>query len=271
MARKRPPAEHENHERWLVSYADFITLLFAFFVVMFASSQTDKAKAQQVSQAVKDALENSSVKEMIKELLGGTVDNSGKGNPLIRGPGGAQKSIKPVPPDTKIAELLPSLKFLTKELETEIRQKKVEIHLQPKGLVISLQQATFFPSGEDAVDPTTYPMVEKIAAVIMQLANPVRLEGHTDSRPIHTARYGSNWDLSVARAIAVMKLLETQFGLPEERFAIAGYADLKPVDTNDTPEGRAHNRRVDIVILSQQAKLREPGSSVRPPSAAPKQ
>jgi chemotaxis protein MotB len=269
MARKRPHADHENHERWLVSYADFITLLFAFFVVMFATSQTDKAKAQQVSQAVKDALENSSVKDMIKEILGGTVDNAGKGNVQMRGPGGKQKSIQD-PAQSKVAELLPSLQFLSKELGSEIRQKKVEIHLEPRGLVISLEQATFFPSGEDTVDPTTYPMVKKIAAVIMKLPNPVRLEGHTDSIPIHTARYDSNWDLSVARGIAVLRLLETQFRLPEDRFAIAGYADLMPVDTNETPEGRAHNRRVDIVILSQQAKLQEPAASVRAPAGPQK-
>src|SRR5579862_1360443 len=108
MARRRHHADHENHERWLVSYADFITLLFAFFVVMFATSQTNKAKAQQMSQAVKDALENSSVKEMIKEILGGTVDNSGKGNAQMRGPGGKQKAVQDSP-QAKPAELLPSM------------------------------------------------------------------------------------------------------------------------------------------------------------------
>ena len=92
MARKKAHAEHENHERWLVSYADFITLLFAFFVVMFASSQTDKAKAKQVSESVKEALENGGIKATVKEILGGTVDDKGKGNAQMRGPGGAQKA-----------------------------------------------------------------------------------------------------------------------------------------------------------------------------------
>src|SRR5271157_5410965 len=94
MARKRKPASHENHERWLVSYADFITLLFAFFVVMFATSQTDKAKATQVSDAVTQALENGGIRAMVHEVLGGTVDEKGQGNAMMRGPGGAQP-VKP--------------------------------------------------------------------------------------------------------------------------------------------------------------------------------
>ena len=103
MARKKKAnAEHENHERWLVSYADFITLLFAFFVVMFASSQTDKAKAQAVSESVKDALEKGGVPAMVREVLGGTVDDVGKGNAMMKGPGGSTpKNVKdqtPPPP-----------------------------------------------------------------------------------------------------------------------------------------------------------------------------
>jgi len=95
VARKRVPQEHANHERWLISYADFITLLFAFFVVMFASSQTDKTKVQQVSDSVKEALENGGVKAVVHEILGGTVDDTGKGNAMMRGPGGSQRSTAP--------------------------------------------------------------------------------------------------------------------------------------------------------------------------------
>lgn len=256
MARKKPHAEHENHERWLVSYADFITLLFAFFVVMFASSQTDKAKAQQVSESVKEALENGGVKATVKEILGGTVDDKGKGNAQMRGPGGAQKSIKDPPPI--VAELLPSLQMLNKNLADEIKQGKLEVHMESRGLVISLRQKAFFPSGEDTIPPDTYPVVQKIADLINQLPNHVRLEGHTDSIPIHTDRFDSNWDLSAKRAIAMLKLLSGQFGIDHTRFGVAGYADTAPVDTNDTEEGRSHNRRVDIVILDERALIKEP-------------
>ncbi|PWU03987.1 MAG: flagellar basal body stator protein MotB [Terriglobia bacterium] len=266
MARKKAHAEHENHERWLVSYADFITLLFAFFVVMFATSQTDKAKAQQVSESVQKALENGGIKAVVHEILGGTVDDKGKGNAQMRGPGGAQKQDKESK-DSKIAELMPSMHYLTKELEAEIKQGKIQVSLQPRGLVVSLQEAAFFPSGADSIAADTYPTMQKIADLVTKLPNPIRLEGHTDSIPIHTARFRSNWDLSAARAIAMLDLLSGQFELPRGRFSIAGYADTAPVDTNETPEGRARNRRVDIVFLNQQALIGEPAPPK--PAAAP--
>src|SRR5438552_2217638 len=124
MARAKKPAAPENHERWLVSYADFITLLFAFFVVMFASSQTDKSKAQQVSDSVREALEHGGIPAAVKEILGGTVDEKGKGNAQMKGPGGAQKATKDPPP--AVVELLPSLQFLNKELEDEIKTGKIQ-------------------------------------------------------------------------------------------------------------------------------------------------
>jgi chemotaxis protein MotB len=260
MARKKPHPEHENHERWMVSYADFITLMFAFFVVMFATSQTDKARAQQVSDSVKQALDKGGVAAAVHEILGGTVDEKGKGNAQMKGPGGSQKA-KVAPERAVLAELLPSLQYLNKELQAEIHDGKIEMHLEPRGLVLSLRQATFFPSGEDAIDPKTYPIVEKIAQTIRALPNSVRLEGHTDSVPIHTARFHSNWELSAARSIGMMELLSEHFEIPRQRMAIAGYADTAPLDSNDTQEGRAHNRRVDIVILNQQVKSIEPGTA----------
>lgn len=268
MARKKPPARHENHERWLVSYADFITLMFAFFVVMFASSQTDKARAKQISDSVKSALEKGGVSAAIHEILGGTVDERGKGNAMMKGPGGAAKSVSQPP---VLAELLPSLQFLNKALEAEIRQGKIEIRLEPRGLVVSLRQAAFFPSGEDTIDPKTYGSVEKIAETIRDLPNSVRLEGHTDSVPIHTARFRSNWELSAARGIAMMELLGERFEIPRQRLAIAGYADTAPVEANDSETGRARNRRVDIVILNQKAAITEPGmaGSAIPPARNP--
>jgi chemotaxis protein MotB len=251
MTRRKKHPAHENHERWLVSYADFMTLLFAFFVVMFASSQTDRAKAQQISDSVKEALEKGGVKAVVHEILGGTVDNTGKGNAQMRGPGGAQKSTENPQDKKMIAELLPSMESLSMQLKEEIKSGKVQISLTPRGLVISLRQATFFPSGEDAIDPVTYPVIEKIAETTAKLPNSVRLEGHTDAIPIHTARFRSNWELSAARSIAVMEILATRFNVPRDRLAIAGYADTAPLAANDTPENRAKNRRVDVVILSQ--------------------
>src|SRR5689334_21913750 len=136
----------------------------------------------------------------------------------MKGPGGA---VKEKTPDVPV-ELLPSLKLLTKALDEEIKAGKIEIHLEARGLVLSLRQATFFPSGEDAVDPHTFGAVDKIAGLIRDLPNPVRLEGHTDSIPIHTARFRSNWELSAARSIAMLELLSAHYHIPAERLAIAG-------------------------------------------------
>ena len=125
-------------------------------------------------------------------------------------------------------------------------------------MIISLRESAFFASGDDAVAPGSLPMLAKIAAVVQELPNPVRLEGHTDAVPIHNSRFRSNWELSAARAIAMMELLRDRFQIPVWRLAIAGYAENSPVDTNDTEEGRAHNRRVDLVVLSAEGEKAEP-------------
>ena len=260
---RQQQGSHENHERWLVSYADFITLMFAFFVVMFASSQTDRAKAKQVSDSVREALEKGGITHVVKEVLGGTVDDVGKGNAMMKGPGGSKKSTAESA-DPSVIEFLPSLQYLNHELSEEIRLGKVQVSVQPRGLVVSLRQATFFPSGEDRIAPETYEAVGKIAHLLMNMPNPVRLEGHTDSVPINTARFHSNWDLSAARGIAMLELLTTRFGVPMQKLAIAGYADTAPADSNDTEEGRAHNRRVDIVILASHRLTSEPSPAPPP-------
>ncbi len=260
MARKKKPPEQENHERWLVSYADFITLLFAFFVVMFATSQTDKAKAQQVSESVKRALDGEKMTSVLAAILGGTVNDNGKGNAMMRGPGGVQKQVAEKPEDKKekLAELVPSLKVLSEELKKEIESGRIEISMQPRGLVVSFAQAALFPSGEDVISPDAYEGLEKVAAAINRLPNPVRLEGHTDSIPIRTPRFRSNWELSAARSIALMAILTEKYGVPADRLSIAGYADTAPIASNDTEAGRARNRRVDIVVLNEQGVIAEP-------------
>jgi chemotaxis protein MotB len=279
MGRKHRHPEHENHDRWLISYADFITLLFAFFVVMFASSQTDKSKAQQVSDSVNAAIKNGAMKPEVRTVLGGTVDNNGSGNAMMRGPGGTEKVILPktpeVIPPAKVAvtDLMPSMKYLNQTLASDIKEGKIEVRLEARGLIVSLRQATFFPSGGDEIAPQSYPTLQKIATMLTGLPNPIRLEGHTDSLPIHTDRFRSNWELSAARSIAMLEVLSGRFGVPSARFGISGYADTNPVDTNETEEGRAHNRRVDIAILNQQVVVKNdsaPGTPSPPPAAAPR-
>jgi chemotaxis protein MotB len=273
LARKKKHEGHANHERWLVSYADFITLLFAFFVVMFASSQTDKAKARAISESVSQALDKGGMQAMVHEVLGGTVDEKGSGNAQLKGPGGSQPKDEPnpppPPPDNK--ELLPKLTYLTQQLKDEIKAGKLEIKEEERGLVISLKQAAFFPSGDDSVAPATYEALEKIAKLLRNSPSPVRLEGHTDSRPIHTDRFRNNWELSSARGIAMLELLSSHFGIPSNRLAVVGYADTMPIASNATDEGRSRNRRVDIVILNQRvapnSAASEPPQALKPSPA----
>jgi chemotaxis protein MotB len=252
--RKKPQQHgHSNHERWLVSYADFITLLFAFFVMMYAHSQTDKVRAVQISEAFHQALSEGRLLSALEKLMG--------------------KPQRPKPPKEKptteqilqqqneqagVIELLPSLQQLNDSLSKEIAMGRVEVRMERRGLVISLKEATFFPSGGDTVDPRTLPTLAIIATEIGKHPNPIRLEGHTDSKPISTSRFRSNWELSAARGIAMLDLFAGRFGIPRNRMAIAGFADTAPVASNDTEEGRARNRRVDIVVLNETGNLREP-------------
>jgi len=257
MARRRKPEGHANHERWLVSYADFITLLFAFFVVMFATAQADHGKAARVAESVRKALDDGQMKAAIAAILGGSADDKGRGNAMLQGPGGAKRALKDSPPPNP-PPLAVALHSLQAALQTEIQKGELKITMEPRGLVISLREAAFFASGDDTVAPATYPSIEKIARSILVLPNLVRLEGHTDSLPIHNSHFRNNWELSTARSIAMLELLVNNFHVPPTRLAVAGYADTVPVESNDTAKGRAHNRRVDVVILNENGALPEP-------------
>jgi chemotaxis protein MotB len=254
MIRKKA-AEHVNHERWLVSYADFITLLFAFFVVMFATAQGDKSKAKDVSSSVRDAFEHGQLSSAVSNVLHGKSDSGKIGNRPSTVPE------KPAPPAP--ADLSKSLATLEKGLVPELKSGKVQLKLEGRGLVISLREAAFFASGDNGVAPGSLPILAKIAAVIQPLTNSVRLEGYTDSVPIHNSRFRNNWELSAARSIAMLEVLRDQFQVPPARMAVAGYAENAPTDTNETEEGRAHNRRVDLVVLSAEGQNSEPKAAGR--------
>jgi chemotaxis protein MotB len=266
MISRRKSQVPSNHDRWLISYADFITLLFAFFVVMFASSQTDRRKAQQMSDSIRSALGKDKISSAIAGILGGTPGMKDKGNAQMKGPGGQQK-ITAEHPDggahevaAKIAELMPSLHILRTQLRQEIDNGMLQVTMEPRGLVVSMRQAAFFPPGQDTIDPSTYATVQKLAEVILAVPNKVRLEGHTDAVPIHNARYRSNWELSSARGVTMLELLTSRYGVPETRLSVGGYAETIPIASNDTPQGRAENRRVDIVILNENGIKGEPSA-----------
>lgn len=246
--------EAENHERWLVSYADFVTLLFAFFVVLYASSQVNQQKAQSVSDSVKRAYKEDHVLNLFQSMIG-LRGKEGNPPPPPRAPSAKKDSEKaaPVGSEAAVAELVPSLESLGRVLQDEIKLGKIQVKMEARGLVITLQEAAFFPPGDSKVISETIPVIGKVAQAIGELSLPVRLEGHTDASPIQNVRFASNWDLSSARAIAMLNLMTQRFGLPPNRFAVAGYADTVPVDSNETAIGRAKNRRVEVVILNRYA------------------
>lgn len=259
--KRRHADTHENHERWLVSYADFITLLFAFFVVMFASTQADKEKAKQVSASVKEALEHGEFSTAISTVLGrGKHEASRKA--VKPDPVKIVEEPPPPPQAPRPADLAKSLEKLRAGLAEELKGGKLELKLESRGLVISLREAAFFASGDDAIASASLSILQRIAVELKTMANPIRFEGHTDSLPIHTSRFRSNWELSAARAIAMMELLRQRFETAPERMSVAGYAENAPADTNETPEGRAHNRRVDLVVLSAEGEKVEPKSAL---------
>ena len=251
MPRKQDE-EHTNHERWLISYADFITLLFAFFVVMFASSQADKNKVRAISESVARALEEDRLGSRVLQVLGAAGRDGTQRASAVAG-------VKEKPQQGQTGELLPALQRITSELQKEIDQGKLQVSMDHRGLVISLKQAAFFPTGDATIAAGAYSIMERLAAVILRVPNAIRLEGHTDAILIHNERFASNWELSAARAIAMLNLLCGKFRVPSDRMSVAGYAETKPVDVNNSESGRSRNRRVDIIILNQASILQEPG------------
>lgn len=219
-------------DRWTISWADFVTLLFAVFVLLFVAAEGDGARARRIANSVRGALGAS------PEPVSSPVPATAPLRPAV-----SANSAAPVP-------LVSATDVLKRELREEIEAGRMLVTSDPRRITIALRDEAFFPSGKDTLFPNATASLSKVAAVLRDLPNSVVLEGHTDSSPIHNRRFRSNWALSSARSIAVLDIFVSQFGIPAERFGIAGYADNRPVAANDSEQGRAHNRRVDIVILS---------------------
>jgi chemotaxis protein MotB len=253
---RRKTPEPENHDRWLVSYADFITLLFAFFVVMFATAQSDKSKTKEVSEAVREAFQHGQLSSALSNVLHGKPEIHKLGNTPQK------KSTENMPPPPP-ADLAKSLDTLQRELSEDLNSGKIQLRLEGRGLVISMREAAFFASGDNIVAPASLPILAKIAAVVQSIPNQVRLEGYTDSIPIHNSHFRNNWELSAARGIAMLELLCDRYQIDPARLSVAGYGENSPSDSNQTEEGRAHNRRVDLVLLSADGMKVEPQAGPR--------
>jgi chemotaxis protein MotB len=166
------------------------------------------------------------------------------------------------------AELQNTFDGLEAALAKELAAGEISIRMDGRGLVVSLRESAFFPSGSDTLLPAAVPSMSKLAAAIRPLPNAIRLEGHTDSRPIRNSRFRSNWELSAARGIAVLHSFEETHGIPASRMAVVAHADTVPSATNETEQGRAVNRRVDVTILNDtpSPRLRTPPSEQAPAS-----
>ncbi|MFB3901901.1 MAG: flagellar motor protein MotB [Acidobacteriota bacterium] len=248
--RKRKKEGHPSHERWLVSYADFITLLFAFFVVMFASSHVDQRKVERFSESFRAAIEHLGLFELGSHAMA-VSDKAAS-------PEETYRFVEPIGVMAGEDVLRATGERILERLRRENVLHKVRIGNDRRGLVISLAEAAFFDSGSAELRPDSLVILDTIAEEIRKIRNHVRVEGHTDDVPIHNARFPSNWELSTARATQVIAYLLSRYDFDPALLSAAGYGQFHPVADNSTAEGRALNRRVDIVVLNQAAARDEP-------------
>jgi chemotaxis protein MotB len=252
---------HANHERWLVSYADFITLLFAFFVVLYASSQVDQKKVGKLALAIQIAFQELGVfpasttqipldvSDPMPFSTVQAIQNVKRNTELGR--------IASAPEDTLAAnseenDLDTLQEQLHEALHNEIALREVALRRVNEGLVVSLREFGFFNSGSAAIKPESLSALDRIASILAIRTYRLRIEGHTDNVPIHTPQMASNWELSAARATELVRVLIGRYNFEPARLSAAGYAEFHPVASNLTAQGRAQNRRVDIVILAAQ-------------------
>lgn len=266
MARRRRHEEHENHERWLVSYADFITLLFAFFVVMYSISSVNEGKYKILSQA----------------LVGVFNDTERSLTPI---PIGEQRpiSIKPAEPLVKDSEQIEAgigqasadpLKEIADDVRAAfgdlIKSNQMTVRGNELWIEIELNSSLLFGSGDAMPSDKAFTIIEKVAKIIKPFDNPIHVEGFTDDLPISTAQFPTNWELSSARSASIVRMLAME-GLNPARMASVGYGEFQPVAPNTTAEGRGRNRRVVLVIsrnLDVRRSLTSTGTANAQPDAA---
>ena len=309
MARKKAPEGHVSHERWLVSYADFITLLFAFFVVMFAASNMNKKRREDAEKAFIAAFESWGIftgagRPNVIDLEGNgtnpalrinpeedpnlppTTGESEQENQRSNGathPEGWKTPQETPPPGPNqpgeqgigtegSATIKAFFDNLQRLLEKDLSENRISMALEKRGIVVTLSDANFSSQSSADLRNEALPIVDRIAGKLLALRKNnivVRVEGHTDNTPLPPGgRYRDNLELSVARATSVVyRLLRHGFSPPN--LVASGYGQWRPIDTNETNEGRARNRRVDLVILSDEFAVLEPKGRLMAPPPIP--
>lgn len=245
MARKPKHEEHENHERWLVSYADFMTLLFAFFVVMYAVSRVDNKRIIQATESIRWAMHFSGT--------GGTGALPIFDGPPTEGGGPALRSGKV---KQEVNERQEAIEMLRKKLEKRVRpfvmerQNKpvVSVVVEGRKLTVRMAATEFFDPGQAVLRPQSLPILDAVADELVPLQRLLRVEGHTDETPLGNDRFRNNWELSAARAATVVTYVEQAHGARPELLAAVGLGSARPLVKDDSPESRERNRRVEMVI-----------------------
>jgi chemotaxis protein MotB len=236
--RRRPPSDTHGaatHDRWLLSYSDFVTLLLAVFIVLFGFAWKQKQPLRSFTSAVESGLQAQS-----------SVPNE------QQHAAAAMTTPEPAPyqRDAKFAAAREQLyRDLRTILGNSIDRGDITIKQTPEGVVVSLRELGFFGSAQASLLPEASEKLGSAAKFLVTQNSDIRIEGHSDDQPIHTALFQSNWELSVARAMSVMRLLVNDDGFPENKVSVAGYGPFRPVASNSTPAGRQANRRVDLVIV----------------------
>lgn len=234
--------EHENAERWLLTYADLITLLLAVFVVLYSTAEQDTAKFKKVVGAMAKVFDTS------KEQKYGPADGFGNSKEICLTPG--DKMIQDIDGTAAQETGKETLESVQKSLEAESGLGKgLSTKMTELGLVINVEEQLLFPSGRTDFKPGAESVLAKLAVHLGKVANPIRINGHTDNVPITTRQFPSNWHLSSARAIKTAEFLIIGQKFPMQRIHVAGYADTAPAAGNNTGEGRARNRRVELVLV----------------------
>ncbi len=261
MGRRKHSEEHTNHERWLVSYADFITLLFAFFVVMYSISQVNESKYRVLSNTLENAFNQPDLS--IKPIQ---IGETAKSNPtsLIKLNADALKEKVGQSDDgnqhggEKQGDMPDDFQKIANKIEQAfgdlMKQNLVSLRGNEEWLEVEMKSSLLFDSGDATLSNNALELLAKVAAILKEQNNAVRVEGFTDNVPIHTPRFPSNWELSSARAAAVVELFVEE-GIDASRLVAAGYGEFQPVAPNDSPEDRAKNRRV-VLMISKTGALR---------------
>ncbi|GMA63267.1 OmpA family protein [Alicyclobacillus fastidiosus] len=249
MPRPRKPRKPQNHERWMVTYSDLITLLLVFFIIMFAMSSVDKIKFATLAESLASALHpNDQIP--LNGLGTSSLLLSGDNNTGVQSPLPAPTPAKSVPTEDDQQQLQNLYQLAKNYINSHNLQNKVSITNQQRGVQITMKDIALFDTGQAALKPDAQQLIAGFVPFFKSLPNNIVVEGYTDNQPISTSVYPSNWELSSARAMSVVRFLASN-GVNADRLSGTGYGQYHNIVPNNTAAHRQQNRRVNIVVLRQ--------------------